>query len=635
MRFSSLSIKQKLITILIIAVLASTLLVGTVQQFIARDMMETNMETAQLPNMVKQVANRVDKEVTLMKSVAFSIANNPDIIAWSAAGADKQGENRLVNYLGEIARFNDLTVTSFVDRNTHKYWNQEGFLRVLKNDQYDGWFFAYKDSGQETSLSLYNEPGQGYRLFANYQQTNGRGMSGVAKSVDELVDVLNSVKIAESGFIYMTDGEGTIIAHSNTDLLGKSHLRDVTSGQTANQLLQQQTFNLARGEEMLYASTYVKSAGWYVIAQVPENELYSQMDNASLSMIFWSLVIAGGFALLGVWLAGTISKPIENLAAVFKQLGDGHGDLTKRIPLPEQRETRQLVDGFNRFIASLHDIISRVTDTSANLRQSAFEVASQSKTTQTNSEEQCDRTIQVATALTQMSHTVNDIASSAQAAAADAQECSSTSTNGLDTTARAVANINQLARQVSEVTAVIESLDSHTADIIGILDTIRGISEQTNLLALNAAIEAARAGDHGRGFSVVADEVRSLASRAAQSTDEIQSKIDKFKHDSDQALVKMRDSREQTEEVVSAAQNLESLLTSIASGIQHINDVNMQVATATEEQTQVIEDINQNIQQISTNSDDNLHAARQMVAVSDQLDSLAAELNEQVNRFTL
>lgn len=635
MRFSSLSIKQKLISILIIAVLASTLLVGTVQQFIARDMMETNMETAQLPNMVKQVANRVDKEVTLMKSVAFSIANNPDIIAWSAAGADKQGENRLVNYLGEIARFNDLTVTSFVDRNTHKYWNQEGFLRELKNDQYDGWFFAYKDSGQETSLSLYNEPGQGYRLFANYQQTNGRGMSGVAKSVDELVDVLNSVKIAESGFIYMTDGEGTIIAHSNTDLLGKSHLRDVTSGQTANQLLQQQTFNLARGEEMLYASTYVKSAGWYVIAQVPENELYSQMDNASLSMIFWSLVIAGGFALLGVWLAGTISKPIENLAAVFKQLGDGHGDLTKRIPLPEQRETRQLVDGFNRFIASLHDIISRVTDTSANLRQSAFEVASQSKTTQTNSEEQCDRTIQVATALTQMSHTVNDIASSAQAAAADAQECSSTSTNGLDTTARAVANINQLARQVSEVTAVIESLDSHTADIIGILDTIRGISEQTNLLALNAAIEAARAGDHGRGFSVVADEVRSLASRAAQSTDEIQSKIDKFKHDSDQALVKMRDSREQTEEVVSAAQNLESLLTSIASGIQHINDVNMQVATATEEQTQVIEDINQNIQQISTNSDDNLHAARQMVAVSDQLDSLAAELNEQVNRFTL
>ena len=635
MRFSSLSIKQKLITILIIAVLASTLLVGTVQQFIARDMMETNMETAQLPNMVKQVANRVDKEVTLMKSVAFSIANNPDIIAWSAAGADKQGETRLVNYLGEIARFNDLTVTSFVDRNTHKYWNQDGFLRVLKNDQYDGWFFAYKDSGQETSLSLYNEPGQGYRLFANYQQTNGRGMSGVAKSVDELVDVLNSVKIAESGFIYMTDGEGTIIAHSNTDLLGKSHLRDVTSGQTANQLLQQQTFNLARGEEMLYASTYVKSAGWYVIAQVPENELYSQMDNASLSMIFWSLVIAGGFALLGVWLAGTISKPIENLAAVFKQLGDGHGDLTKRIPLPEQRETRQLVDGFNRFIASLHDIISRVSDTSANLRQSAFEVTSQSKTTQTNSEEQCDRTIQVATALTQMSHTVNDIASSAQAAAADAQECSSTSTNGLDTTARAVANINQLARQVSEVTTVIESLDSHTADIIGILDTIRGISEQTNLLALNAAIEAARAGDHGRGFSVVADEVRSLASRAAQSTDEIQSKIDKFKHDSDQALVKMRDSREQTEEVVSAAQNLESLLTSIASGIQHINDVNMQVATATEEQTQVIEDINQNIQQISTNSDDNLHAARQMVAVSDQLDSLAAELNEQVNRFTL
>ena len=636
MRFASLSIKQKLILILVIAVLASTLLVGTIQQYIARQLVEQNMESVQLPNMVKQVANRVDKEVTVMKSVAYSIANNPDVIAWSQAGANRAGETQLVNYLGQLKDFNDLTVTSFVDRQTHKYWNQDGFLRVLKNDEFDGWFFAYKDSGQPVSLSLYNEPGQGYRLFANYQQVNGRGMSGVAKSVDDLMTVLNSVKIAESGFIIMADEKGTINAHANTNLLGKSHLRDITSSAIASTLLTKQDFNLIRGEvegeDMLFASTYVKSAGWYVIAQVPVSELYTEMNSASVSMITWSIIIALGFALLGVWFAGSISKPLENLASVFTQLGNGQGDLTTRIPLPDQKETRKLVEGFNQFTASLHGILTNVAATSVQIRQSAAQVAEQSAMTESNSETQRDSTMQVATALNQMGSTVNEIAQSAHDAASSANHSAKASADGQAFTQQAVDSIHQLAGQISSVTSVIESLDAHTDDIVSILETIRGISDQTNLLALNAAIEAARAGDHGRGFSVVADEVRTLAQRAASSTEEIQSKIDSFKQDSQTAVEQMRLSNKQTTQVVEAAQQIDVMLKDIADDIQIIHGINTQVATATDEQSVVVEDINRNIHAIS---DNNLRSAKQMVATSKTMAELAEQLDDEVSKFKL
>ena len=639
MRFASLSIKQKLILILVIAVLASTLLVGTIQQYIARQLVEQNMESVQLPNMVKQVANRVDKEVTVMKSVAYSIANNPDVIAWSQAGANRAGETQLVNYLGQLKDFNDLTVTSFVDRQTHEYWNQDGFLRVLKNDEFDGWFFAYKDSGQPVSLSLYNEPGQGYRLFANYQQVNGRGMSGVAKSVDDLMTVLNSVKIAESGFIFMADEKGTINAHANTNLLGKSHLRDITSSAIASTLLTKQDFNLIRGEvegeDMLFASTYVKSAGWYVIAQVPVSELYTEMNSASVSMITWSIIIALGFALLGVWFAGSISKPLENLASVFTQLGNGQGDLTTRIPLPDQKETRKLVEGFNQFTASLHGILTNVAATSVQIRQSAAQVAEQSAMTESNSDTQRDSTMQVATALNQMGGTVNEIAQSAHDAASSANHSAKASADGQAFTQQAVDSIHQLAGQISSVTSVIESLDAHTDDIVSILETIRGISDQTNLLALNAAIEAARAGDHGRGFSVVADEVRTLAQRAASSTEEIQSKIDSFKQDSQTAVEQMRLSNKQTTQVVEAAQQIDVMLKDIADDIQIIHGINTQVATATDEQSVVVEDINRNIHAISDNSDNNLRSAKQMVATSKTMAELAEQLDDEVSKFKL
>lgn len=633
------SIKQKLIVSLVVAVLAAAILVGSISQWIARDLVKENVEQHQLPSLLQQIGNRVDREASVMLTVAHSVASNPDILAWSAAGADGAGEGRLVNYLNDIVSFNDLTVASFVDRQTYNYWNQDGFLRTLKNDELDGWFFAYKDSGQPISLSLYNEPGQGYRLFANYQQLNGRGMSGVAKSVDELLDIINAVKIANTGFVYLVDGSGTIIAHPDTSLLGKAKLASVSDASAARKLLTEQRFAMTTSEHdegtLLFASTFVEKAGWYVIAQVPEAELYASIEAGSRQIIFWALAIACAFTLIGIWLAGSLTKPLESLADVFQQLGQGQGDLRSRIPMPEQKEIARLVEGFNNFIDHLHGTISQVAKTSHALKASAEDVAKQSHQTELSTKGQRDQTLQAAAALTEMGSTVNEVAQSATHAAQNANMATTNSAHGRQITQRAVHAIKGLSEQIQDVSTVIQSLDAHTAAIGGILDTIRGISEQTNLLALNAAIEAARAGDHGRGFSVVADEVRTLAQRAASATDEIQVKIDKFQQDSKSAVSQMESSRERTDDVVSATDEIDKLLQDIAEEIAHINDVNTQVATATEEQATVVEDISRNINDISASSEETLNATHVLVNVSDKLDELAHELSKEVSRFRL
>ncbi|MGE8502405.1 MAG: methyl-accepting chemotaxis protein [Pseudomonas sp.] len=265
----------------------------------------------------------------------------------------------------------------------------------------------------------------------------------------------------------------------------------------------------------------------------------------------------------------------------------------------------------------------------------ARDVAERARLTQSNCTAQSDRTVQVATAINELGSTVNEIARNAENAAEVAREATQHASDGSAVVSQAHRQVDALNGELEQAAKVIEALAAQTNAISTTLNTIRSISEQTNLLALNAAIEAARAGEQGRGFAVVADEVRTLASRSGASTEEIQQVIDRLQNESRSAVEAMAKGQRQSALVVEYASKASAALEQINSHIGQISDQNIQVATATEEQSSVVEDINRNIVDINELTVGTTHIADQLNQASSDLQALSTQLDGLVGRFRL
>ncbi len=309
--------------------------------------------------------------------------------------------------------------------------------------------------------------------------------------------------------------------------------------------------------------------------------------------------------------------------------------LNTRIDLPGQDELSEIARSFNQFIDKVHGAMRELADNSRQLSGMARDVAERARLTQSNCTAQSDRTVQVATAINELGSTVNEIARNAENAAEVAREATQHASDGSAVVSQAHRQVDALNGELEQAAKVIEALAAQTNAISTTLNTIRSISEQTNLLALNAAIEAARAGEQGRGFAVVADEVRTLASRSGASTEEIQQVIDRLQNESRSAVEAMAKGQRQSALVVEYASKASAALEQINSHIGQISDQNIQVATATEEQSSVVEDINRNIVDINELTVGTTHIADQLNQASSDLQALSTQLDGLVGRFRL
>lgn len=363
-------------------------------------------------------------------------------------------------------------------------------------------------------------------------------------------------------------------------------------------------------------------------------ESQTNYENSRNDMIIL-IVIALSASVLLAWLV--LRRLNQRVAYLQEHISSASDklDLGTVMNLDGKDELSDIAQHFNQFITKVRVAIENVADNSRQLAHTANDVAAKAKATHSNSINERDRTTQIATAIHEMGATVENIAENASQAARAAQEADKQAHQGAGLVAKARQGITALSTEINHISSDIDSLATQTDSIGSILDTIRSISEQTNLLALNAAIEAARAGEQGRGFAVVADEVRNLASRSAASTDEIQKMIDQLQEQSAKTVATIKTGQDQSNSVVGQANEANTALEQITAHIGQISDMNIQVATATEEQSLVVNDMSKNVEEINQLTTETSEIADELTASSTNLQKLSVQLDKLVTQFKL
>lgn len=347
------------------------------------------------------------------------------------------------------------------------------------------------------------------------------------------------------------------------------------------------------------------------------------------------VIVIALMILTALLVSNVITKSMNNVIASLDEMSTGTADLTARLDETSKDELGKLVVSFNRFIEKLQGIMANVKDTTDNLGNMSDEMQNIANDVDNTMSQQQDNTIQVATAITEMTATVAEVAKHADAASVEANEALNHTINGKQVVQDTVNSMESLSGEVDRVSDVIQNLALESDKIGGVLSVIRGISEQTNLLALNAAIEAARAGEQGRGFAVVADEVRTLASRTQEATLEIQTMIDLLQKGSADAVTAMGVGKDRTHESVAQAGKASEALAHIANSIEKINEMNTQIASATEEQSAVSHDIDAKTSSISQLAETSRNGTRKAAATSAGLGELAVNLQKLVGKYRI
>ncbi|MFQ2482741.1 methyl-accepting chemotaxis protein [Aeromonas caviae] len=375
-------------------------------------------------------------------------------------------------------------------------------------------------------------------------------------------------------------------------------------------------------------------------ASESRSDIVDSYQSANLSVTIALVIGLILVVVLSVVLTRQIRDPLIMLARQAQRIasGDlGRGELQEwvRGNRFNRDELGQLGSAIDRMQGALAELVSEISGSVSQLSSAVEEVSAISEQSAKGMASQQGEVSQVATAMNEMQSTVNEVARNTTDAMGAAKQASRTSTQGNQVVRSAIGSIEQVSRQIEQAGSVVQQLETDSASISMVLDVIRGIAEQTNLLALNAAIEAARAGEQGRGFAVVADEVRSLAQRTQASTAEISKMIEVLQERTAEAGSAMQLSRQQMQESVELAREAGSSIDSINGAVTQITDMNTLIATATEQQNAVTEELNRSIVKIHTAADENAQGAQQTAQACVELSRLATSLHHMTQRFTL
>ncbi|WP_397453517.1 methyl-accepting chemotaxis protein [Pseudomonas sp. NA-150] len=372
---------------------------------------------------------------------------------------------------------------------------------------------------------------------------------------------------------------------------------------------------------------WVLGSGVYV--DDVQNEFYAQVWKASLAGASIALILM----LLVIMISRSIVRPLQDTVDAMANIASGDSDLTRTLSTQGRDEVTLLATHFNAFTRKMQDMIRQLLEAAAALGQASTDLGNNATQAQRHSQQQSQQMELVATAINEVTYGVQDVAKNAEQAASEMRDAEDKARQGQVSIDSSLRQIDQLSSTINQAVTVIQTLSTESTQIGSVLEVIRSIADQTNLLALNAAIEAARAGEQGRGFAVVADEVRLLAQRTQQSTAEIQKMIERLQGHSDAAVKVIGDSSSASQLTITQATQAGDSLNAIAQALRNLNGLNASIASATLQQAHVVEDINQNVTHAASLSQDTAHAAERSSEASVHLRQLSDRLNGLLGQF--
>ncbi|WP_375170106.1 methyl-accepting chemotaxis protein [Marinobacter sp.] len=461
---------------------------------------------------------------------------------------------------------------------------------------------------EEKNYRIYQKP-ESIVNAAEYLEKTSKALGALT----QMVDKKSEIQLLEE-----------IIADVNVykDLLGKYQANFSSDAKS-----------LASIEDQLFEAAHSAIASTEKLKQ-REREYIAERYELTVIEILSVSVAAILLAIAVAWiLTRSITGPVNQSLAIASKVASGDLTVNEAGAGLRQDEFGQLLAAFQTMVTNLRELVREIDTGASSIASSSEELSAVTQQTNKGVAEQQLQTDQIATAMNQMVATVAEVAKSAEAAFQSANQGSEKSNSGQKAVEETLAFMSSLNAQGAEVTSQLNALKSETDNIGTVLDVIKSVAEQTNLLALNAAIEAARAGEQGRGFAVVADEVRSLAQRTQTSAGEIETLIGNLVTSAERAVASMEEGNKLSEQTLERAQVAGTAIRAMASAVEEIRQYNSQIATAAEQQTSVAEDINQNMTQIRDIGDQSAASTEQVSAASEELARLAEGLSSQVARF--